>query len=429
MKILGLNGFGIIGKLILGYFLKAKYFNQIIVNLAPEDNTSIQDIPNVVENEPFFDSLINQIKTQDPDDNQDLSIQSMAGMDDTFLINNIFLKFLKTSGDPCKIEWLKYGVRTVVETTDKFLDPTESGYPPGGSIQGHIDSGAERIVLTSPFRIKRSDLLYRGYKNIDWATIVVGINDHVYDPRFHRFISTASPIMVFVAHMLKPLLNCIGPKNLLSVSVTKVCSIEEFYKDLHEKQNIAKDRPIDFMDERNSAPFFYVTSIAIEDTLRELLPDLVEKGLIAESLGIRNLSGTLIILVANIANLHVQHRFTEQSKVKNYINDIYREAAQIFPNGYLRCDDTLDSSETIYQTSRPIISIQTQKTHTRTAEIQIDLKGELREELDEFLESRDYINRIPITQAVIYGWVEHEKWSYIRTVADNVINIDQSISK
>ena len=71
--------------------------------------------------------------------------------------------------------------------------------------------------------------------------------------------------------------------------------------------------------------------------------------------------------------------------------------------------------------------IEGHETHTRTAEVTIDLEqvpGINRELLSSLDQS---IIRVPVTQAVIYGWYDNEMASYVNILGDRTVSVAESI--
>lgn len=73
--------------------------------------------------------------------------------------------------DPSKLPWKADGVDVVVESTGIFRDKEGA--------QKHIDAGAKKVVISAPA------------KNED-ATIVMGVNEDIYDKDSHHILSNAS---------------------------------------------------------------------------------------------------------------------------------------------------------------------------------------------------------------------------------------------
>ncbi|TVY09411.1 type I glyceraldehyde-3-phosphate dehydrogenase [Paenibacillus cremeus] len=82
---------------------------------------------------------------------------------------------------PERIPWSELGVELVIDATGQFNDRQ-------GALR-HIQAGAARVLITAPGQAM--DL-----------TVVMGVNDHAYDPAQHRLVSAASCTTNCVAPVL-----------------------------------------------------------------------------------------------------------------------------------------------------------------------------------------------------------------------------------
>ncbi len=89
-----------------------------------------------------------------------------------------------------EIPWGDLGVDVVLECTGKFVTPE--------TLQGHLDRGAKRVIVAAP--VKTGDVL----------NIVVGVNDHLYDPTKHRVVTAASCTTNCLAPVVKVVHEAIG---------------------------------------------------------------------------------------------------------------------------------------------------------------------------------------------------------------------------
>jgi glyceraldehyde 3-phosphate dehydrogenase len=78
---------------------------------------------------------------------------------------------ISAEADPAKIKWGEYGVDVVIESTGRFTSKEAA--------MKHIAGGAKRVIISAP--AKDEDI-----------TIVMGVNEHLYDPAKHIVISNAS---------------------------------------------------------------------------------------------------------------------------------------------------------------------------------------------------------------------------------------------
>jgi glyceraldehyde 3-phosphate dehydrogenase len=91
---------------------------------------------------------------------------------------------------PGEIPWGDLGVDLVLECTGKFLTPE--------ALQGHLDRGAKRVIVAAP--VKFDSVL----------NIVVGVNEHRYDPARHPIVTAASCTTNCLAPVVKVVHEAIG---------------------------------------------------------------------------------------------------------------------------------------------------------------------------------------------------------------------------
>lgn len=92
--------------------------------------------------------------------------------------------------DPASIAWGDLGVDLVLECTGKFLIPA--------ILQGHLDRGAKRVIVAAP--VKFDSVL----------NVVVGVNDHLYDPAKYPIVTAASCTTNCLAPVVKVVHEAIG---------------------------------------------------------------------------------------------------------------------------------------------------------------------------------------------------------------------------
>jgi glyceraldehyde 3-phosphate dehydrogenase len=143
-----------------------------------------------------------------------------------------------------------------------------------------------------------------------------------------------------------------------------------------------------------------------------------EIAFIAESVRIPTSSGSLIILVINL-----QEEPTGPYVSREMINDIYRQAAADNTQGYLYYTDKQNVSGDIIGLPKVAATIEGHETHSRTAEATIDLANIPGLATDLLSNSGETVIRIPVTQAVIYGWYDNEMGSYVNMLGDRTVSI------
>ena len=100
--------------------------------------------------------------------------------------------------DPAKLPWKDLGVDVVVESTGIFRDREGAGK--------HLQAGARKVIITAP--AKKEDV-----------TIVLGVNEGMYDPRSHHIISNASCTTNCLAPVVKVLLEAFGIRKGLMTTI------------------------------------------------------------------------------------------------------------------------------------------------------------------------------------------------------------------
>jgi glyceraldehyde 3-phosphate dehydrogenase len=84
--------------------------------------------------------------------------------------------------DPANLPWGEIGADVVIESTGFFTDGTKA--------KAHLDAGAKKVIISAP--ASNEDL-----------TVVMGVNDGLYDPAQHHVISNASCTTNCLAPMAK----------------------------------------------------------------------------------------------------------------------------------------------------------------------------------------------------------------------------------
>ena len=407
-KVLGINGFGRIGKLTLWHHVGRKYFDEIVVNIGRQVGVSLEDIAHYVERDSTYGWLHGYLYGHQAQP----VVSEIDESSGTMVLDGVKIQFLRTRRNPAEIEWNDHDVRLVVDTTGQFLDPTLEADHPRGAARGHLESGVEKVILSAPFKIKDQ----RAPTPDDAVTTVMGINTSDYDSRRHKIISNASCTTTCLAHMMKPLINAFGPKKIMSASMATVHAATGSQEVL---DRLPKAGKTDLRKNRSIMNNIILTSTGAAKTLRLVIPEMEEIAFIAESVRIPTVTGSLIILVINL-----QEEPNGAWVKRELINDIYRQAAADSPEGYLYYTEKQNVSGDIVGMPKVAATIEGHETHSRTAEAAIDLANVpgLEKELLSNLGGGTVV-RIPVTQAVIYGWYDNEMGSYVNMLGDRTVSI------
>jgi glyceraldehyde 3-phosphate dehydrogenase len=100
--------------------------------------------------------------------------------------------------DPAALPWGELGVDIVIESTGRFTDRD--------SAAKHLAAGAKKVIISAP--AKGEDL-----------TVVMGVNDDVYDPASHHVLSNASCTTNCVAPLAKVLDEAFGIESGLMTTI------------------------------------------------------------------------------------------------------------------------------------------------------------------------------------------------------------------
>ena len=164
----GINGFGRIGRNVLRAMTPAQCENVVAINDLTDTKTLAQLLK--------WDSVHGKF-------------DGTIGYDAEYLIvRGHKIKILKER-DPAKLPWGELGVDVVLESTGFFTDRDKAAL--------HIQGGAKRVLISAP--AKKPD-----------ATIVMGVNDSIYDASKHFIVSNASCTTNCLAPMVKVLNDTFG---------------------------------------------------------------------------------------------------------------------------------------------------------------------------------------------------------------------------
>jgi glyceraldehyde 3-phosphate dehydrogenase len=404
---LGINGLGRIGKLTLWHHVGRKYFSEIVVNLGRPAGRSLADIAHYIERDSTYGRLQGYLYGH----RAQPVINDIDEARGRMLIDGVPVRFLRTQRNPAAIGWGEHGVRLVVDTTGRFLDPTAAADDPKGSLRGHLAGGAEKVVVSAPFKVKDKTAAMPA----DAVTTVMGVNSHDYDPKRHRVVSAASCTTTCLAHMMRPLILAFGARRILSASMATVHAATSSQEVLDRLPEAAK---ADLRKSRSILNNIILTSTGAANALRLVIPEMKEIPFIAESVRIPISTGSLIILVVNLQEEMAGARIDRQA-----INALYRRAAAEGPEGYLLYTEEQNVSADIIGMPHAAAIIEGHETHTRTAEAFVDLARVPGVDARAVAAFENPILRIPVTQAVIYGWYDNEKGSYVHMLGDRTVSI------
>jgi glyceraldehyde 3-phosphate dehydrogenase len=299
-------------------------------------------------------------------------------------------------------------VELVVDCTGSFNDPTLAPDHPKGSIRGHLQAGARKVLNSAPFKIKDKALKMPG----DAATFLYGINHTEFDPRKHRVVSGASCTTTALAHMILPLVEHFQSKTIMTASMSTVHAVTNTQSVL---DSMPETGDSDLRKQRSILNNIILTSTGAAGALEAVIPEVREIGFMADSVRVPIPTESLIIL-----NVTFQSRIRPDGKGSisaQVINDLYEEASEGKQKGLLRFTLEQNVSSDLIGDPAAVV-IEGCETHTRTGFIAVDLR-EVPGLPPEALQSLpDTLLKVPVTHAKIFGWYDNEYGSYTNRLAD-----------
>lgn len=167
---IGINGFGRIGRLVTRALRHRLGVEVVHVN---EPKGGVEAAAHLLE----FDTVHGRYSG------------TVAVSDGGLLVDGKRVGFSEHS-NPSNIPWGELGVDIVIESSGKFKTSND--------IEPHLANGAEKVVVACP--VKSEGVL----------NVVMGCNDHLYDPSAHRIVTAASCTTNCLAPIVKVLHEKIG---------------------------------------------------------------------------------------------------------------------------------------------------------------------------------------------------------------------------
>ncbi|MBW2521913.1 MAG: glyceraldehyde-3-phosphate dehydrogenase [Deltaproteobacteria bacterium] len=398
---LGINGLGRIGKLTLWHHVSRQHYSEIVVNTGRQVGRGLHDLAAAIER----DSTYGRLNTYLHGHTCGRVIENLNEAEGTMVINGVPVKFLQEARNPKDIKWKENGVRFVVDTTGVFNDPTADPGAAGGALRGHLAAGADKVLLSAPFKIKAQGLDMPE----DAVTTVLGINYEDYVPSRHNVISAASCTTTCLAYMIKPLMDHFGAEHFLSASMVTVHAATGSQQVL---DRLPAAGATDLRKSRSILNNIILTTTGAARALGLVIPEMKDIGFIAESVRIPTSTGSLIVLVLNLQD------DLENPIKRDLINSIYRDFAQ--NSAYIDYTEDQNVSTDIVCIPCAATVIEGTETHTRTATLKVNLDKVKSCNIEP---GASPVIQVPVTQAVIYGWYDNELGSYTNMLGDLTVTI------
>jgi len=169
---IAINGFGRIGRCFLRAAMDQKEFSKVANIVAINDLTDAKTLAHLFK----YDSTFGKYEG------------TVEAKNDEIIIDGHSLKVFAEK-DPLKLPWKELKIDIVIESTGKFNDAKEA--------KKHLTAGAKKVIISAPAI------------NPD-ATVLIGINEDLYDKTKHNVISMASCTTNCLAPVLKTINNKFG---------------------------------------------------------------------------------------------------------------------------------------------------------------------------------------------------------------------------
>ncbi|MEN3046919.1 MAG: type I glyceraldehyde-3-phosphate dehydrogenase [Candidatus Hydrothermales bacterium] len=283
---IAINGFGRIGRQVLKEGLKRENLEFVAIN----DLADSESLAHLYKYDSIFGITKEEIKVEK----------------DGFLIDG--KKILTFSEkEPAKLPWKNLEIDYVVEATGVFTDRTKA--------QAHIDAGAKRVVITAPGKGTKPDV-----------TIVLGINDNMYDPKKHFVISNASCTTNCFSFLVK-----VVHENF-KIQKGEMTTIHSYTNDQRILDQIHKD----LRRARAAALNIIPTSTGAAEAIELVYPELKGK-----------LKAVAIRVPTPTVSLCDFTAIVEREVKKEEVNEAFKKASQEMPKYLEYCDKPLVSSDFI----------------------------------------------------------------------------------
>ncbi len=175
----GINGFGRIGRNVF----RAAYKNAKVEIVAVNDITDAKTLAHLLK----YDSVLG------------IFAGKVEAKENEIVVDGKPLKVLSEK-DHHNLHWKDLGVDVVVESTGL------KHFTAGDEAKTHLANGAKKVIISAPAKV--FDI-----------TIVLGVNDNLYDPAKHNVISNASCTTNCLAPVVKVLRDSFGIKKGLMTTI------------------------------------------------------------------------------------------------------------------------------------------------------------------------------------------------------------------
>lgn len=198
---IGINGFGRIGRNLF----RASHKDPELEFVAVNDITDAKTLAHLLR----YDSILGGFK------------EDVKATADAIVVNGKEIKVFAEK-DPANIPWGKLGVTVVIESTGKFKKKDEA--------LKHMQDSVKKVIFSAPATDPD-------------ATIVMGVNEHTYDPQKHHVLSNASCTTNCLAPVAKVLHETFGIEKAFMTTIHSYTNdqriLDQPHKDLRRARAAA----------------------------------------------------------------------------------------------------------------------------------------------------------------------------------------------
>ena len=191
---IGINGFGRVGRQVLKAI--RDYHSDKLQVVAINDLTDSKTNAHLLKYDSNYGRFPAQIQAEE----------------DAIRIDGDVVRVF-SERDPAQIPWGKLGVEVVVESTGAFTDAQKA--------QAHIHDSVKKVIISAPAR--NEDL-----------TLVLGVNDGMYDPSKHHVISNASCTTNCIAPVVKVMNDRFGIRRGLMTTIHAYTNDQRILDTVHK---------------------------------------------------------------------------------------------------------------------------------------------------------------------------------------------------
>src|SRR3989454_1782461 len=262
----GINGFGRIGRQSLKAMLERHPRDLEVV--AVNDLTDTKTNAHLLKYDSTYGRFPGEIETTA----------------DALIVNGHTIKVI-SQRDPAHIPWGDLGVALVIESTGLFTDANKAA--------AHLQGGAKKVIISAP--AKGEDI-----------TLVLGVNEEMYDPRTHNIISNASCTTNCLAPAAKVLNDTFGIERGMMNTIHSYTNDQRILDQVHKDLRRARSAGVNIIP----------TTTGAARALALVIPEL--KGRFdGMSLRVPTVTVSVVDFVADV----------RKEATRDAVNDAYKQAA------------------------------------------------------------------------------------------------------